>query len=61
MDRFVYKVKKIKGVFKFRSTKDAELQSLCEQMGSKGWELVSVNYDWFLVSYTLFFKRKLMD
>ena len=61
MDRFVYKVKKIKGVFKFRSTKDAELQNLCEQMGSKGWELVSVNYDWFLVSYTLFFKRKLMD
>ena len=34
-----------------------ELEELCGNMGNEGWELVSVNYDWFMVSYTLFFKK----
>ena len=60
MDSFKYEVKTVGGVFKLRSTKFTELEELCGNMGVKGWELVSVNYDWFMVSYTLFFKKKVL-
>ena len=57
MDSFKYEVKTVGGVFKLRSTKLTELEELCGNMGVKGWELVSVNYDWVTVSYTLFFRK----
>ena len=61
MDRFKYEVKTVGGVFKLRSTKFTELEELCGNMGVKGWELVSVNYDWLTVSYTLFFRKKVLN
>ncbi|CAB9492581.1 MULTISPECIES: hypothetical protein [Alteromonas] len=61
MDRFKYEVKTVGGVFKLRSTKLKELEELCGNMGNKGWELVSVNYDWLTVSYTLFFRKKVLN
>jgi hypothetical protein len=61
MDSFKYEVKTVGGVFKLRSTKLTELEELCGDMGNKGCELVSVNYDWLTVSYTLFFKKKILD
>ncbi|CAA0338763.1 hypothetical protein [Alteromonas macleodii] len=61
MDSFKYEVKTVGGVFKLRSTKLTELEELCGNMGVKGWELVSVNYDWLMVSYTLFFRKKVLN
>ncbi len=61
MDSFKYEVKTVGGVFKLRSTKLTELEELCGNMGVKGWELVSVNYDWLTVSYTLFFRKKALN
>jgi|TARA_Y100000114_G_scaffold145142_1_gene154562 hypothetical protein len=61
MDSFKYEVKTVGGVFKLRSTKFTELEELCGNMGVKGWELVSVNYDWLTVSYTLFFRKKVLN
>jgi hypothetical protein len=61
MDSFKYKVKIVGGVFKLRSTKLTELEEICGNMGNKGWELVSVNYDWLTVSYTLFFRKKVLN
>ncbi len=61
MDSFKYEVKTVGGVFKLRSTKFTELEELCGNMGNKGWELVSVNYDWLTVSYTLFFRKKVLN
>ena len=61
MDSFKYEVKTVGGVFKLRSTKLIELEELCGNMGVKGWELVSVNYDWLMVSYTLFFRKKVLN
>ncbi len=61
MDSFKYEVKTVGGVFKLRSIKLTELEELCGDMGNKGWELVSVNYDWLTVSYTLFFKKKVLN
>ncbi len=58
MDSFKYEIKTVGGVFKLRSTKIMELKELCSDMGSEGWELVSVSYDWFLVTYTLIFQKK---
>ncbi|AXT29907.1 hypothetical protein D1819_03130 [Pseudoalteromonas tunicata] len=58
MDKFEYRVDSISGIFKSRLTKLSNLQSLCDSNGKEGWELVNVTYDWLLVSYTLFFKRK---
>ena len=57
MKSFEYNIRTVSGLFKFRSTKLVELQATCDEMGKNGWELVSVSYDWFFVSYTLFFKR----
>jgi hypothetical protein len=57
MDIFEYKVEKIDGVFAPRATKFVRLQTRCTELGKQGWELVSVNYDWFTVTYTMFFKR----
>tara|TARA_A200000159_G_C7313545_1_gene335720 strand:+ start:1473 stop:1637 length:165 start_codon:yes stop_codon:yes gene_type:complete len=54
-------VKIVGGVFKLRSTKLTELEEICGNMGNKGWELVSVNYDWLTVSYTLFFRKKVLN
>jgi|GEM_PF-7030017 len=61
MDSFKYEVKAVGGVFKLRSTKLTELEELCGSMGNKGWELVSVNYDWLTISYTLFFRKKVLN
>ena len=61
MDSFKYEVKTVGGVFKLRSTKFTELEELCGNMGVKGWELVSVNYDWLTVRYTLFFRKKVLN
>ena len=61
MVSFKYEVKTVGGVFKLRSTKLTELEELCGNMGVKGWELVSVNYDWLTVSYTLFFRKKVLN
>ncbi|QGX62061.1 hypothetical protein [Alteromonas mediterranea] len=61
MDSFKYEVKTVGGVFKLRSTKLTELEELCVDMGNKDWELVSVNYDWLMVSYTLFFRKKVLN
>ncbi len=58
MDSFKYEIKTVGGVFKLRSTKIMELETLCGDMGSAGWELVAVNYDWLMVTYTLIFKKK---
>ncbi|MCH1924939.1 hypothetical protein L9G74_09210 [Shewanella sp. C32] len=60
MDQFEYQIKLINGLFKLRSTKTAEMQSVCTEMGKDGWELVTVTYDWLTVSYHLYFKRKLI-
>jgi hypothetical protein len=57
MDMFEYKVEKIDGVLTSRATKFVRLQTRCTELGKQGWELVSVNYDWFTVTYTMFFKR----
>ena len=61
MDSFKYEVKTVGGVFKLRSTKLTELEELCGDMGNKSWELVSVNYDWLMVSFTLFFRKKVLN
>lgn len=58
MDSFEYKISKIKGLFKSRKTKYVELQATCDEFGKDGWELVTVSYDWLLVTYTMIFKRK---
>ena len=59
MDSFEYQIVKINGLFKFRATKTLEIEAACTELGAEGWELVCVNYDWLLVSYQLFFKRKI--
>jgi len=59
MDVFEYKVEKIDGIFTLRAIKFARLQTRCTVLGKQGWELVSVNYDWLTVTYTMFFKRML--
>jgi hypothetical protein len=55
---FEYRIEKVSGVFKRRVTKYRELHELCERMGESGWELVAVTYDWFVVTYVLFFRRR---
>lgn len=57
MDIFEYKIEKVGGLLTFRATKFVRLQTRCTELGKQGWELVSVNYDWFTVTYTMFFKR----
>ena len=59
MERFEYRVHVIGGGFRFRSSKHAEIQEVCDKAGRDGWELVSVTYDWLVVSHVLYFKRKL--
>ena len=61
MDSFKYEVKTVGGIFRLRSKKLTELEELCGNMGNEGWELVSVNYDWLTVSYTLFFRKKVLN
>ena len=52
-----YRIEKVSGVFKRRATKHRELQELCQRLGDDGWDLVGVTYDWFVVTYVLFFRR----
>ncbi|WP_199528973.1 MULTISPECIES: hypothetical protein [unclassified Pseudoalteromonas] len=58
MNSFEYQIININGIFKLRSTKEKELEEVCVNFGKHGWELASVTFDWFLVSYKLFFKRR---
>ncbi len=53
-----YRIEKVSGVFKRRVTKYRELQELCQRMGKNGWDLAAVTYDWFVVTYVLFFRRR---
>ncbi|MGB0833716.1 MAG: hypothetical protein ACPGR2_04290 [Psychrobium sp.] len=59
MEKFEYRIEKVSGIFTPRSAKETQIESLCAVNGEEGWELVSVTYDWFFVSYTLYFKRKI--
>ena len=52
-----YKIERVKGVFRLRSSKLSEVRRICADSGQQGWELTSVSYDWFLVQYVLYFKR----
>jgi hypothetical protein len=57
MTRWEHKTETVKGIFRFRSSKLAEVQRICEDSGRYGWELVAVSYDWLVVQYVLYFKR----
>lgn len=57
MTSWEYKVETVRGLFRSRSSKTAEVQRLCTDLGKDGWELVNVSYDWFVVQYVLYFKR----
>lgn len=61
MDRFKYEVKIVGGVFKLCFIKFKELEEFCGNMGNKGWEFVFVNYDWLMVSYIFFFRKKVFN
>ena len=56
-----YSVETVGGVFKLRSAKYQAVQVLCARRGRDGWELVDVSYDWFTVTYVLFFKRQIIE
>lgn len=58
MTAWNYKIITIKGGFKSRSRKRAEIQAACDELGKDGWELVSVSFDWFFSEYDLFFKKR---
>ena len=54
-----YKIEIIKGIFISRSRKDVMLKNVCADLGKDDWELCHVVYDWFMVKYTLIFKRRI--
>ena len=57
MTLWEYKVETVGGIFRFRSSKLVQVRKLCQDLGSDGWELVGVSYDWFLVQHVLYFKK----
>lgn len=57
MTAWEYRVETVKGIFRLRSSKVREVQSLCDALGQQGWELIGVSYDWLVVQYVLYFKR----
>ncbi len=58
MTLWEYKVETVKGTFRLRSSKLAEVRRICDELGQQGWELISVSYDWLVVQYVLYFKRQ---
>ena len=61
MTQWEYRIETVRGIFKPRSRKLPEVKRICQELGGEGWELVSVNYDWFVVQYVLYFKRPKSD
>ncbi len=58
MKTFEYETHIIGGAFKLRDVKARNIQNLCNAKAGEGWELITMTYDWFFVSYTLIFKRE---
>lgn len=58
MTHWEYKVETVGGLFRLRSRKLSEVKRICDDLGAQGWELISVNYDWLIVQYVLYFKRQ---
>jgi|SRR5215470_9990384 len=49
-----YRIETVKGVFRLRSKKLPQVQTICKDLGRQGWELVSVTYHWLVVQYVLY-------